>query len=84
MRNWFELPGFIFGPALVGVLGEYRTGIIGNVDGTVTLLTLFVVPAAYPVWRSLPEPSEKELEAIAVSRRDYRMAMKALLVLARP
>lgn len=54
-QTWFELPGFILGPAIVGVLGDARTGLIGSIGSTVALLAVLLLPAAYLVWRYLPD-----------------------------
>lgn len=65
VRSGFELPGFVIGPALVGVLGDPRTGPIGSIGDTVALLAVLLLPAAYVVWRYLPETAGRELEEIA-------------------
>jgi MFS family permease len=64
-RSFFELPGFVLGPALVGVLGDPRTGLIGSIGQTVTWLVLLIVPACYVVWRYLPETAGRELDDLA-------------------
>lgn len=64
VHNWFEIPGYIFGPLLVGVLGDHTTGVIGNIGDSITLLTPLVAPAAYLVWRYLPETSGRDLDEI--------------------
>jgi putative MFS transporter len=65
VRNWFEIGGIFFGPALVGILGDHTTGAIGNIGDTVTLLMVLQVPTLYLVWRFMPETKGKELEQIA-------------------
>ena len=55
VRNWFEIAGYVFGPALVGILGDHTTGAIGNVGDTVTFLMIMQLPAVYLVWRYMPE-----------------------------
>jgi putative MFS transporter len=64
VRNWFEIAGYVFGPALVGVLGDHATGAIGNIGDTVTLLFVLQIPTIWLVWRYLPETKGLELEAI--------------------
>src|SRR3954468_9599818 len=64
VRNWFEIAGYVFGPALVGILGDHSTGAIGNIGDTVTFLMLMQIPAIYLVWRYMPETKGKELEEI--------------------
>jgi putative MFS transporter len=65
VRNWFEIAGFVFGPALVGVLGDHATGAIGNIGDTVTLLFVLQIPTIWLVWRYMPETKGRELEEIA-------------------
>ena len=66
IRNVFEIAGYVFGPALVGILGDHTTGAIGNIGDTVTVLMIMQVPALYLVWRFMPETRGKELEDIVV------------------
>jgi len=63
-RNVFEIAGYVFGPALVGVLGDHASGPIGNVGDSVTLLMLLQVPALFLVWRFMPETKGVELEEV--------------------
>jgi putative MFS transporter len=65
IRNWFEIAGYVFGPALVGILGDHSTGAIGNIGDTVTLLMVLQVPTLWLVWRYMPETKGMELEDIA-------------------
>ncbi|MDQ1397562.1 MAG: transporter, putative metabolite:H+ symporter, partial [Acidimicrobiaceae bacterium] len=65
VRNWFEIAGYIFGPALVGILGDHATGAIGNIGDTVTLLMVLQIPTLWLVWRYMPETKGMELEDIA-------------------
>lgn len=69
VRNWFEIAGFVFGPALVGILGDHATGAIGNVGDTVSLMMFLWLPGAWLVWRYLPETRGLELEDIGAVRR---------------
>ncbi|HUB69689.1 MAG TPA: MFS transporter [Acidimicrobiales bacterium] len=55
IRNWFAVAGSALGPAMVGVLGDPYRGAIGNIGDTLTLLMLFALPAAFLVWRYMPE-----------------------------
>jgi MFS transporter, putative metabolite:H+ symporter len=64
VRNWFEIAGFVFGPALVGILGDHATGAIGNIGDTVSLMMLMQVPTIFLVWRYMPETKGRELEEI--------------------
>ncbi len=64
-RNFFEIPGGIAGPLLVGVLGDPDTGIIGSVGDAMTLITLLmVVPVLLIAWRLVPETGKLDLEAM--------------------
>ncbi|HUR76358.1 MAG TPA: MFS transporter [Acidimicrobiales bacterium] len=64
IRNWFEIAGYVFGPALVGILGDHATGAIGNIGDTVTLLMILQLPALYLIWRYMPETKGVELEEV--------------------
>jgi putative MFS transporter len=64
IRNWFEIAGYVFGPALVGILGDHATGAIGNIGDTVTLLMILQLPALYLIWKFMPETKGLELEEI--------------------
>lgn len=64
VRNWFEIAGYVFGPALVGVLGDHATGAIGNIGDTVTFLMVMQVPAVWLIWRYMPETKGVHLDEI--------------------
>jgi putative MFS transporter len=64
IRNIFEILGFVWGPALVGILGDRYNGIVGNVGDTVGLLMILQVPGLWLVWRYLPETKGRELEEL--------------------
>jgi putative MFS transporter len=64
VRNWFEIAGFVFGPALVGILGDHASGAIGNIGDTVSLLMIMQLPGIFLVWRYMPETKGRELEEI--------------------
>jgi putative MFS transporter len=64
VRNWFEIAGYVFGPALVGILGDHATGAIGNIGDTVTLLMVIQIPTIWLLWRYMPETKGLELEEI--------------------
>ncbi len=65
VRNWFAVVGSALGPALVGVLGDPYRGAIGNIGNTISLLMLVALPAAFLVWRYMPETRGVELEEVA-------------------
>jgi putative MFS transporter len=65
VRNWFEIAGYVFGPALVGILGDHSTGAIGNIGDTVSLLMIMQLPGIYLIWRHMPETKGRELEDIS-------------------
>jgi hypothetical protein len=74
VRNWFEIAGYVFGPALVGILGDHATGAIGNIGDTVTLLMEIQIPTVFLVWRFMPETKGKELEEIAADQETMMAA----------
>ncbi|MCU1461504.1 MAG: transporter permease [Acidimicrobiales bacterium] len=61
IRNVFEIAGYVFGPALVGILGDHATGAVGNVGDTVSLLMLLQLPTLWLVWRYVPETKGQDL-----------------------
>jgi putative MFS transporter len=65
VRNWFEIAGYVFGPALVGILGDHATGAIGNIGDTVTLLMVIQIPTIWLLYKYMPETKGLELEDIA-------------------
>jgi putative MFS transporter len=64
-RNVFDIAGYVFGPALVGILGDHATGAVGNIGDTCTLLVFLQLPTLVLVAKYLPETKDRELEAIA-------------------
>jgi putative MFS transporter len=67
VRNVFEIAGYVFGPALVGILGDHATGAIGNIGDTVTLLMVLQVPTIFLVWRYMPETKGRELDDLGAA-----------------
>jgi putative MFS transporter len=65
IRNVFEIAGYVFGPAVIGILGDHQSGAIGNVGDTVTALMLLQVPTLYLFWRYMPETKGHELVDVA-------------------
>jgi putative MFS transporter len=65
IRNVFEIAGYVFGPAIIGILGDHKTGAIGNIGDTVTALMLLQLPMLWFVWRYMPETKGLELEEIS-------------------
>lgn len=65
IRNVFEIAGYVFGPAVIGILGDHQSGAIGNVGDTVTAMMLLQLPTLWLVWRYLPETKGRELEEIS-------------------
>lgn len=64
VRNIFEIAGYVFGPVIVGVLGDHSTGTIGSIGDSVSLLMVLWLPGIYVVWRYIPETKGMELEDI--------------------
>jgi putative MFS transporter len=65
IRNVFEIAGYVFGPAVVGILGDHATGAIGNVGDTVSILMVLQVPTLVLVYRYMPETEGTELADVA-------------------
>lgn len=63
IRNLFEIAGYVFGPAIVGILGDHASGAVGNVGDTVSLIMVIQLPMLW-LLRYLPETKGKELEDI--------------------
>ena len=64
VRNVFQIAGYVFGPALVGVLGDHATGVIGNIGDSVSLLMLLQLPGLYLIWRYMPETKGRDLDEV--------------------
>jgi putative MFS transporter len=64
VRNWFEIAGYVFGPALVGILGDHSTGAIGNIGDTVSLLMIMQLPGIYLIWKHMPETKGREIDEL--------------------
>jgi putative MFS transporter len=55
-RNAFEVPGGIFGPLIVGFLGDHRHGAIGSIGGAASLLFLVcTLPVILIAWKGITE-----------------------------
>jgi MFS family permease len=64
-RNAFEVPGGILGPAIVGVLGDHRTGPVGSIGDAMSALFLTtLVPVVFIAWRYIGETSGLDLTAL--------------------
>jgi putative MFS transporter len=64
VRNIFEIAGYVFGPVLVGVLGDHATGAVGSIGDSVSLLMILWLPGIWIVLRYIPETKGRELEDI--------------------
>ena len=62
IRNVFQIAGYVFGPALVGVLGDHASGAIGNIGDTASLLMLMQLPGLWLIWRYMPESKGRDLD----------------------
>jgi putative MFS transporter len=67
IRNIFDASSAALGPVAVGVLADHTTGSIGNVGDSVTLLAALWIPAAWLVWRHLPETRGVDLDSVPSS-----------------
>lgn len=64
-RNAFEIPGGIVGPLIVGLLGDHRTGLIGDVgDAMGVLLVATLIPVLFITWRYIGETRGANLVAM--------------------
>jgi MFS transporter, putative metabolite:H+ symporter len=64
-RNAFEIPGGVVGPLLVGVLGDHRTGPIGDIgDAMGVLLVATLIPVLFIAWRYIGETRGADLVAM--------------------
>ena len=63
-RNAFEVPGGIFGPLAVGLLGDHRTGPIGSIGDSMSLVFLVcMLPVAFVALRYLSETRDLDMAA---------------------
>jgi putative MFS transporter len=64
-RNAFEIPGGIVGPLIVGLLGDHRTGPIGDVgDAMGVLLVATLIPVLFIASRYIGETKGMDLVAM--------------------
>lgn len=52
------------GPLAVGMLGDQVSGPIGSIGDSVTVLAALWLPAAWLVWRHLPETRGLDLDLL--------------------
>jgi putative MFS transporter len=63
-RNAFEIPGGIFGPLVVGLLGDHRTGPIGSIGDAMSLVFLAtILPVAFVAIRYIGETRDLDMAA---------------------
>jgi putative MFS transporter len=61
-RNAFEVPGGIFGPLIVGFLGDHRHGAIGSIGGAASLLFgVCTLPVIVIAWKGIAETKGLDL-----------------------
>jgi hypothetical protein len=61
-RNAFEIPGGIFGPLIVGFLGDHRHGAIGSIGGAASLLfVVCTLPVILIAWKGITETKGLDL-----------------------
>jgi putative MFS transporter len=72
-RNAFEIPGGIIGPFVVGILGDHRTGPIGSIGDTMSILFLAtLLPGLFIAWRYIGETRHLDLSALDLLAEEYR------------
>jgi MFS transporter, putative metabolite:H+ symporter len=63
-RNAFEIPGGIFGPLVVGLLGDHQTGPVGSIGDAMSLLFIAtILPVAFVAIRYIGETRNLDLAA---------------------
>jgi len=63
-RNAFEIPRGIFGPLVVGLLGDHRTGPVGSIGDAMSLVFLAcILPVAFVAIRYIGETRDLDLAA---------------------
>lgn len=68
IRNWFAVAGAALGPALVGVLGDRRTGAVGSVAAVVQILVVAGLANVWLVVRYMPETKGVDLDRLPPAR----------------
>jgi MFS transporter, putative metabolite:H+ symporter len=72
-RNAFEIPGGIFGPLLVGYLGDHRTGPIGSIGDAMSVFILAAsIPTLFIAWRFIRETRHLDLVELDISTLEVR------------
>ncbi len=69
-RNAFEIPGVLFGPLIIGLLGDHGSGAIGSVGNATIIFGACLPVMSFLIWRYLPETKGRDLAAL-----DARMAL---------
>lgn len=85
VRNWFAVVGQAGGPAIVGILGDRRTGALGSVGGAVEVLVMVALANLWLIARLMPETRGTDLTRLApapsgASPRRVRRSFAAALV----
>ena len=63
-RNAFEIPGGIFGPLVVGLLGDHRTGPVGSIGDAMSLVFLAcILPVTFVALRYIGETRDLDMAA---------------------
>lgn len=63
-RNMVEIPAFLIGPLLVGLLGDHGTGTLGAMSNVITIIFGLMPVTVFLVWRYLPETKGRHLEIL--------------------
>ena len=63
-RNAFEIPGGIFGPLVVGLLGDHATGPVGSIGDAMSLVFIVtILPVAFIAARYIGETRDVDMAA---------------------
>ncbi len=72
-RNAFEIPGGIIGPLVVGLLGDHRTGPIGSIgDSMSVLFVVTLLPTLFIAVRHIGETRHLDLSALDLLAAEAR------------
>jgi len=69
-RNAFEIPGGMLGPLIVGLLGDHRSGPIGSIgDSMSVVFVVTLLPVLFIAWRYVGETKGVDFVSMDEARR---------------